>query len=78
MRESIERGDVYAGVMTNCNQAIRPVHDRMHVLLQPDDYDQWLHGSLDEIASLQDRCFPEERIAIERTSDLWFNRSMPV
>jgi len=33
----MEWGDVYAGVMTDCNQAIRPVHDRMHVLLQPDD-----------------------------------------
>jgi putative SOS response-associated peptidase YedK len=69
---------VYAGVMTNCNEAIRPVHNRMPVLLQPGDYEQWLHGSLDDIVSLQDRCFPDELITSERTSDLWINRSVDV
>ena len=77
-RKSIEWGDVYAGVMTDCNEAIRPVHNRMPVLLQPDNYEQWLHGSLNDIVSLQDRCFPDELITIERTSDLWINRSVPV
>ena len=32
-RQSAEWGPVYAGVMTDCNEAIRPVHDRMPVLL---------------------------------------------
>ena len=77
-RKSIEWGDVYAGVMTDCNEAIRPVHNRMPVLLQPHDYEQWLHGSLDDIVSLQDRCFPDELITTERTSDLWVNRSVLV
>ena len=36
-RESAEWGPVYSGVMTDCNDAIRPVHDRMPVLLLPDD-----------------------------------------
>ncbi|MCM8731550.1 SOS response-associated peptidase [Hephaestia sp. GCM10023244] len=31
--------------MTDCNEAIRPVHDRMPVLLMPDEYERWLHGS---------------------------------
>ena len=30
-------GPVYSGVMTDCNEAIRPVHDRMPVLLMPDE-----------------------------------------
>jgi putative SOS response-associated peptidase YedK len=63
--------------MTDCNEAIRPVHNRMPVLLQTDDYEQWLHGSLDDAVSLQDRCFSDELITMERTSDLWINRSVP-
>lgn len=44
-RYSVEWGDVYAGVMTDCNEAIRPVHDRMPVLLHADEHDQWLRAS---------------------------------
>jgi len=34
-RESAEWGPVYSGAMADCNEAIRPLHDRMPVLLQP-------------------------------------------
>ena len=74
-RKSVEWGDVYAGVMTECNEAIRPIHNRMPVLLQPDEYEQWLQGGFDEVAALQDRCFPDELITMERTSDLWVRRA---
>jgi putative SOS response-associated peptidase YedK len=30
--QSDEWGPVYSGAMTDCNEAIRPVHDRMPVL----------------------------------------------
>lgn len=70
-RESAEWGPVYSGIMTDCNEAIRPVHDRMPVLLHPDEYDQWLHGSFDDIAALQARCFPDEMIEMTRTSERW-------
>jgi len=73
-RKSIEWGDVYAGVMTDCNDAIRPVHNRMPVLLHAEDYEQWLHGSLDEAVALQNRCFPDKLITIDRTTDLWVKR----
>ena len=73
-RQSAEWGDVYAGVMTECNAAIRPVHDRMPVLLTRDDHEAWLHGSIDDIAALQARCFPDELITMRRTSDLWIDR----
>src|SRR5581483_1842764 len=46
-RISDEWGPVYSGVMTDCNEAIRPVHDRMPVLLQPAEYKQWLSGSFE-------------------------------
>ena len=70
-RESPEWGAVYSGVMTDCNEAIRPVHDRMPVLLHEDEYDQWLGGSFDEVVSFQDRCFPDDLIEMTRTIDPW-------
>ena len=73
-RHSAEWGDVYSGVMTDCNEAIRPVHDRMPVLLMPDEYDRWLYGSFDEVVAFQERSFPDELIEMERTNELWVKR----
>lgn len=73
-RDSAEWGPVYSGVMTECNEAIRPVHDRMPVLLHRGEYDRWLHGDFDEIVAFQERCFPDALIAMERTSELWVKR----
>ena len=76
-KESDEWGPVYSGLMTDCNDAIRPVHNRMPVLLMPEDYDRWLHGSLDDVVSFQDRCFPNELIEMERTRDPWIRKAPP-
>ncbi|WP_245503847.1 SOS response-associated peptidase family protein [Rhizobium laguerreae] len=46
---------VYSGAMTDANEAIAPVHDRMPVLLHPDEDERWLHGSIDDIVALQHR-----------------------
>jgi len=70
-RESAEWGPVYSGAMTNCNEAIRPVHDRMPVLLLPEEYDSWLNGDFDTAVAFQERCFPDELIEISRTADPW-------
>jgi putative SOS response-associated peptidase YedK len=77
-RDSAEWGPVYSGVMTDCNEAIRPVHYRMPVLLHADEWDQWLHGSYDDALTFQARCFPDRLIAMERTSDPWVKRKAPV
>jgi putative SOS response-associated peptidase YedK len=74
-RESADWGPVYSGAMTDCNEAIRPVHNRMPVLLLPDDYDRWLNGSFDDLIGLQERCFSDDLIVIDRTSDLWSRTS---
>jgi putative SOS response-associated peptidase YedK len=71
-KESDEWGAVYSGYMTDCNEAIRPVHNRMPVLLLPEDYDRWLHGSLDDVKAFEQRCFPDELIEIHRTDVPWF------
>lgn len=73
-KTSDEWGPVYSGLMTDCNDAIRPVHNRMPVLLLPEDYDRWLHGGLDDAAAFQDRCFPSELIEMERTRDPWIRK----
>lgn len=73
-RLSDEWGPVYSGVMTDCNEAIRPVHDRMPVLLMPDEYDRWLNGSFDDALAFQQRCFPDELIEMTRTAELWVKR----
>jgi len=73
-RVSEEWGPVYSGLMTDCNEAIRPVHDRMPVLLLPEEYEAWLRGSYDEALVFQARCFPDELIETERTSQLWVAR----
>lgn len=74
-RVSDEWGPVFSGAMADCNATVRPVHDRMPVLLQADEWDLWLQGSFDEVCALQARCYPDERIEIERTSEPWAKRA---
>lgn len=73
-KQSDEWGAVYSGLMTDCNEVVRPVHDRMPVLLHGEDYGRWLHGRLEDVAAIQDRCFPDELTSIERTADPWLRR----
>lgn len=75
-RVSDEWGPVYSGVMTDCNEAIRPVHDRMPVLLHADEHDRWLRGTFDDALEFQARCFPDELIEMTRTQDLWVKRNV--
>ena len=61
--------------MYDCNDVVRPVHNRMPVLLHEEDEDRWLRGSLEDVKAFQDRCFPDELTAMERTQDPWFRGS---
>jgi putative SOS response-associated peptidase YedK len=76
-RDSAAWGPVYSGAMTDCNEAMRPLHDRMPVLLHPDEYDQWLHGSFDDLVAFQQGCFPDDLIEITPTTDLWLKKKVP-
>ena len=38
---------------TDANDLMRPLHDRMPVILQPGDYDAWLNPQLEDPAALQ-------------------------
>jgi putative SOS response-associated peptidase YedK len=77
-KDSDEWGAVYSGFMTNCNDFVRQVHDRMPVLLHEHEYDSWLHGSIDDVRSFRDRCFPPELMVMDRTSELWAKRKPAV
>ncbi|MFD1610840.1 SOS response-associated peptidase [Sphingomonas tabacisoli] len=74
-KDSPEWGAVFSGLMTDCNDLVRPVHNRMPVLLHEHELDEWLHGSLDDVRAFQGRCFPPEVMAMDRTAEPWFRRS---
>ena len=64
-RESAEWGPVYSGAMADCNEAIRPLHDRMPVPLHPHEYEPWLRGSFEDLLAFRKRCFPDELIELQ-------------
>lgn len=76
-RVSAEWGPVYSGVMRDANEAMRAVHTRMPVLLMPDDYETWLHGTFDDALALQERVFPSDLIEITPTDELWAKPRKP-
>ena len=77
-RESVEWGAVYSSDMTAANEAFQPVHDRMPVLLMPDEQDRWLHEEFEDLLDLQERKFPPKLVAIRRTDELWAQRKSAV
>jgi len=74
-RDSAEWGDVYSGLMTDANATVSAVHDRMPVLLQPHEYDAWMYGTIDDVIAFQNRVYPGDLIAIERTNEPWIRRT---
>ena len=43
-----------AFLTTEANEVVRPVHPKaMPVILEPDDYERWLHGDADDVRALQ-------------------------
>jgi putative SOS response-associated peptidase YedK len=52
-------------ITTDANKVIRPIHDRMPMILGPADYDTWLDSELRDPGRLQPLLWPcpSERIA---------------
>ena len=75
-RPSDEWGDCYAMVMTDsAGTDAESVHERMPVLLAPEDYARWLGGTPDAALGL---CRGwKEPLSIERTSDPWAKSVTP-
>ncbi len=71
-RESIEWGPVYAMVMTEACGTVARIHDRMPVIVEPDNFDNWLSGAPVEATDL---CRPYTQDLLEvRSEELWVRR----
>lgn len=71
-------GPVYAGMTMEANAAIPPTNDRMPVLLDPDDWDTWLHGGIKDVIRFMYRPpIPAERMEVVKTEDLWRSGKRP-
>jgi putative SOS response-associated peptidase YedK len=58
----------YTILTTDANEAVRPLHDRMPVIIAPADYARWLDASDPHGAELLRPC-PPETLALHPVSD---------
>jgi len=73
-RNSEEWGPVYSGLMTSPNKAIRPLHDRRPVLVDPAEYETWLNGTLDDVIAFRNRIYLPAAVTMRRADELWLKR----
>lgn len=72
-RPSAEWGDCYSMVMTDASPQMSAIHNRMPVILTPQDRTTWLDGSADDAFDL---CRPfAGDLEIDRTDVPWAGRS---
>jgi putative SOS response-associated peptidase YedK len=57
-------------IVTDANELIAPIHDRMPVILNPDEYDRWLDPGLQEAEALQPllKPYPSEELELHEVS----------
>jgi len=70
-RPTDEWGDAYSGVMVDATAELWDIHDRMPVILHPDEHDTWLRAPAEEAMVLV-RKYPADRLAVDRSVDPWF------
>lgn len=72
-RWSEEWGDVYSMVMVDGWAQMADVHDRMPVILKPDDWQLWTEGAADDALALVQTC--DDTLVVDRTSMPWVKPS---
>ena len=78
-RNTPEFGPVYAGMTMTANAAVAATNERMPVLLDPRDYDRWLHGSIADVIGFQFRePLAADRLIVIPTDDLWRCGGLPL
>ena len=78
-RNTSEFGPVYAGMTMTANALVAETNERMPVLLEPSEYDLWLHGSVGHVIGFQFRePIAAERMTAIRTDDLWRRGRLPL
>jgi putative SOS response-associated peptidase YedK len=57
-------------ITTEANDVLRPIHDRMPVILEPENYDQWLDPQLQKAELIQPllRPYPTEEMTVSPVS----------
>ncbi|WP_245296659.1 SOS response-associated peptidase family protein [Rhizobium bangladeshense] len=71
-------GPVFAGMTMTANEKIRPFNDRMPVLLKQQEYDRWLHGSIEDVIVFQFREPPSsDDFEILHSRDRWHSGVSP-
>lgn len=71
-RDSAEWGRAYAMVMTDANAQVRPLHERMPVIVPQAGWKAWLYGTPDEAFAL---CRPYAgEMQVEHTDEPWVAR----
>jgi putative SOS response-associated peptidase YedK len=71
-RPTAEWGQTYAMVMVDSSPVMAEAHDRMPVILRPEQWGIWLQGAPEEAFALV-RTWPGG-LSVERTSDRWAGR----
>lgn len=60
------------------NEKVRPLNERMPVLLRPSEYEHWLTGDIQDVIKFQFRePLPAEDFDILETRDRWQSGSPP-
>src|SRR3546814_907436 len=72
-KPTVEWGDAYSGVMVDATEELWDIHDRMPVILHPDEHETWLRAPADEAMALV-RKYSAERLVVDRTDEPWFKR----
>jgi putative SOS response-associated peptidase YedK len=71
-------GPAFAGMTMEANAAIPPTNDRMPVLLEPNEHEQWLTGSIQDVIRFQFRePILGERMIVDRTDARWQSEGLP-
>lgn len=68
-RWSEEWGDCYSMVMTEACQQMYDVHDRMPILLRPEQWDLWTRGTPEDAIGLVQTC--DDALVVDRTTVPW-------
>jgi putative SOS response-associated peptidase YedK len=77
-RNTPEFGPVFAGMTGEATETVRPLNDRMPVLLKPEEYERWLHGDIQEVIRFQFRDpWPSEDFEVLHTRDRWQSGMLP-
>ena len=58
-------------VMVDAVPEMMEVHDRMPVILRPEDHEAWLHAPTDEALKLVAQ-YPADQLVVDHTTELWY------